>query len=184
MNCAPAAQLRSSAAGRCETVDRHDVSDLESNNWRKTMKIAATLALLLLTATSQAFAASGWIERESKNSVEVTVDKLVASIEEAGAKVFATVDHAAGAKSIGQDMAPTVLVIFGNPKLGTPIIQANRRAGLDLPVRVLIWEDQSVVHIGYEAPDSLKARYEVQGADESFAATTKALDRLTTAASE
>jgi len=148
------------------------------------MKIAATLALLLLTATSQAFAASGWIERESKNSVEVTVDKLVASIEEAGAKVFATVDHAAGAKSIGQDMAPTVLVIFGNPKLGTPIIQANRRAGLDLPVRVLIWEDQSVVHIGYEAPDSLKARYEVQGADESFAATTKALDRLTTAASE
>ena len=148
------------------------------------MKIAAIVTLWLLTFGSQAFAAGGWIERDSKNSVDVTVDKLVAAVEGVGAKVFATVDHAAGAKSVGKDMAPTVLVIFGNPKLGTPIIQADKRAGLDLPVRVLIWQEKDVTHIGYEAPDTIKARYEVQGADESFAAMTKALDKLTSAASE
>ena len=148
------------------------------------MKIATTFAIWLLTCGSQAFAAGDWIKRESKNSVDVTVAKFVAAVEGAGSKVFATVDHAAGAKSVGQDMAPTVLVIFGNPKLGTPIIQADKRTGLDLPVRVLIWEEEDMTHIGYEAPDSLKARYEVQGADESFAAMTEALDKLTTAASE
>lgn len=107
---------------------------------------------------------------------------LVAAIEDAGAKVFATVDHAAGAKSVGQDLAPTVLVIFGNPKRGTPIIQADRRAGLDLPVRFLVWEENGTTRVGYEPPDTIKGRYNVQGADQSFAAMEKALDKLTTTA--
>jgi hypothetical protein len=78
-----------------------DIRDAEPTHpqpWRKTMKIAATIALLLLTATPEAFAAGEWTERASKNSVEVTVEKLIAAVEGAGAKVFATVDHAAGTK--------------------------------------------------------------------------------------
>ena len=148
------------------------------------MKITAAVTASLLAFSSQAYAASGWIERTSKHPVQSTVERLVAAIEGVGAKVFATVDHAAGARSVGQDLAPTVLVIFGSPKMGTPIIQANRRVGVDLPVRVLIWEDKGVTRVGYEAPDALKARYGVEGADASFAAMSKALDKLTTAASE
>lgn len=148
------------------------------------MKIGTTAFALVLAFGSPAFAVSDWIVRESQHPVQATVDKLIAAIEGAGAKVFATVDHAAGAKSIGHDMPPTVLVIFGNPKLGTPIIAADRRAGFDLPVRVLVWEDNDGTHIGYEAPDALKSRYDLPGTDEPLAAMTNALDKLTAAAAQ
>ncbi len=122
--------------------------------------------------------------KSSRSSVFETVEKLVAAIEQAGAKVFATVDHAAGAKAVGSNIEPTVLVIFGNPRIGTPIIESDRRAGLDLPVRVLIWEEDGVTRIGYENPQSLRIRYGIEGAEESFSAMSDALEKLTAAASQ
>lgn len=124
------------------------------------------------------------VVKSSRSSVFETVEKLTAAIEQAGAKVFATVDHAAGAKTVGSNLEPTVLVIFGNPRIGTPIIEADRRAGLDLPVRVLIWEEDGATRIGYENPQSLKARFGIEGAEESFAAMSDALEKLTAAASQ
>jgi uncharacterized protein (DUF302 family) len=93
--------------------------------------------------------------------------------------VFARVDHAAGARATGLALEPTILVMFGNPKIGTPIISADRRAGLDLPIRVLIWEEAGKTMLGYENPSDLKSRYGVEGADAAFAAMTGALDKLT-----
>nr|HMQ58321.1 DUF302 domain-containing protein [Rhizobiaceae bacterium] len=113
-----------------------------------------------------------------------TADKVVAAVEKAGATVFARVDHAAGAKAVGAELPATTMVIFGNPKLGTPIIAADRRAGLDLPIRVLIWDDGGKTMIGYEAPAELKARYAIEGADASFDAMAGALDKLTGAAAQ
>ncbi len=108
---------------------------------------------------------------------------MVAAVEEAGARVFARVDHAAGAKSVDEELEPTILLIFGNPRIGTPIIKAERRAALDLPLRVLIWEEDGVTRIGHEDPQDLKARYGIDGADEAFDAMSGALAKLTTAAS-
>lgn len=128
--------------------------------------------------------AEEWVIKDSASDVAETADKLVAAVEAAGAKVFARVDHAAGAKTIDAELAPMTLVMFGNPKLGTPILQAEPRTGLDLPIRVLIWQDEDVTKIGYLEPEALKKRYEVEGADRSFEMMSGALEKLTDAASQ
>jgi uncharacterized protein (DUF302 family) len=80
-------------------------------------------------------------------------------------------------------LRPTEVIIFGNPKLGTPLMQSDQRAGLDLPMKVLAWQDASgKVFIGYAGPAALKARYQLDGQDTVLAAMTQALDGLTTAA--
>jgi len=77
----------------------------------------------------------------AQGGVTETVEKLSAAIDGAGAKVFAVVDHGAGAVSIGSDVGASQLVIFGNPQVGTPAIEANRLAGLRLPLKVLVYAD-------------------------------------------
>ncbi|MEM8539364.1 MAG: DUF302 domain-containing protein [Pseudomonadota bacterium] len=149
----------------------------------KLMKIAVA-GIGVSLATLGAAMADNWIIKDSASDVAATADKLVAAVEGAGAKVFARVDHAAGAASIDAELAPMTLVMFGNPKLGTPILQNAPQAGLDLPIRVLIWDDNGSTKIGYLDPADLKARYEVEGADKSFEMMTGALGKLTDAASQ
>jgi uncharacterized protein (DUF302 family) len=82
-------------------------------------------------------------------------------------------------------MAPMVMVMFGNPKIGTPILKAAPQSGLDLPLRVLVWDDGGVTKIGYLAPADLKARYSAfEGADGAFETMAGALDKLTNAATQ
>ncbi len=144
-------------------------------------RFIVTLALTLFF-TGVSMAAEGWITKESPHSVADTVAKLTAAVEGAGAKVFAVVDHAAGAKSIGSPVADEVVVIFGNPKLGTPLIAANPEIGLDLPLKVLIWDQDGTTMIGYLDPQALKARYGVGGVDKVFETMAGALGKLTGAA--
>jgi uncharacterized protein (DUF302 family) len=77
----------------------------------------------------------------SSLAFQSTIDRLVAAIEKAGMSVFARIDHAAGAKEVGMTMPPTVVLLYGNPKGGTPIMLASPVAALDLPLRVLVRED-------------------------------------------
>ena len=144
----------------------------------------ALTALFIAGSTLAVSAADGWIIKESPSSVSDTADKLVGAVEGAGATVFARVDHAAGAASIDAELPPMTLVMFGNPRIGTPIMQAAPAAGLDLPLRVLIWDQDGTTQVGYLDPAELKARYSVEGADETFAAMTGALDNLTNAATQ
>lgn len=123
------------------------------------------------------------IVKDSANSVDETVAKLTAAIENAGAKVFAVVDHAKGASSVGEELAPATLVIFGNPKIGTPIMQNAIEAGLDLPMRVLVYEDGRQTKITYLDPAALKDRHKIEGAEGVFKTMTGALNKLTDAAS-
>ena len=96
---------------------------------------------------------------------------------------MARVNHAAGAKSAGLDLKPTELLIFGNPKLGTPLMQTNRMIALDLPMKVLAWEDDNgEVHVAYTTPTALAKRHGVKGRDEIVATMTNALAGLTAAA--
>lgn len=145
--------------------------------------LVALAAVALLNPTD-AISEEGWIVKPSPHSVADTADKLVAAIENAGAKVVARVDHAASAKQAGMDLSPTTLVIFGNPKLGTPIMQANQEAGLDLPVRMLIWSKDGQTMLGALDPQTLKARYTLEGADESLQKMRGALEKLMAAAAE
>lgn len=139
----------------------------------------ALVALALLAAVP-AEAGEALVVKESTLSVKDTIDALAKALEAKGIKVVARVDHAAGAKAAGMEMAPAEVIMFGNPKLGTPLMQANPEIGVDLPMKVLAWQDASgKVRVGYTAPDALKARYGIAGKDEVLATMAKALDGLT-----
>ena len=83
----------------------------------------------------------GYVEHKSSVSFQATIDRLIAAIEKAGMSIFATIDHAGGAKAVGMSMPPTVVLIYGQARGGTPVMQADPAAALDLPLRVLIRED-------------------------------------------
>lgn len=101
--------------------------------------VTAFAATVLLLAAPPAMAEI--VRVESTRDVPATADALEVAAGEAGATVFARIDHGAGARQVGSDVGASVLVIFGNPALGTPAIEADRRAGLLLPLRVLVYED-------------------------------------------
>jgi uncharacterized protein (DUF302 family) len=88
-------------------------------------------------------AADGLITLKSSRGPKETMDRLVAEVEAKGLTVFARIDHAAGAKEAGLALRPTELVIFGNAKGGTSLMQANQAIGIDLPLKALVWQDAS-----------------------------------------
>jgi uncharacterized protein (DUF302 family) len=86
-------------------------------------------------------AETGLVTIASNYTVRETIDRLVAGLEAKDITVFARIDHAAEAASVGMTLRPTELLIFGNPKGGTPLMQAQQTIGIDLPLKVLSWED-------------------------------------------
>lgn len=105
-------------------------------------------------------AADGLLAHESPFSVSETMDRLEATIEQRGLNLLARVDHAAGAERAGMSLRPTTLLIFGNPQGGTPLMQCAQTMGIDLPLKVLAWEDENgQVWIGYNAMSYLSRRY-------------------------
>jgi uncharacterized protein (DUF302 family) len=107
----------------------------------------------------------GLITIRSNHSVAETIDRLQAAAAAAGLHVFARVDHAAGAAQVGMELRDTLLLIFGNPRGGTPLMIANQTAGIDLPVKALAWEDaDGAVWLAYNDPTWIAARHRL-GAD-------------------
>lgn len=148
---------------------------------RPTLNVLAAVGFL---GAAQAFAAEpALVVKQSKLSVKETIDSLATALETKGVKVVARVDHAAGAKTAGMELRPTEVIIFGNPKLGTPLMQADQRAGLDLPLKVLAWQDaDGKVFVTYTDPATLAARYRLDGKDDVLNAMAQALDAFSTAA--
>lgn len=143
----------------------------------------ATLLLAIALAFPASAASDLVVVGPSSHSVKQSLDRLTEMLAKKGITVFARVDHAAGAKKVGQELAPTELLIFGNPKMGTPLMQANRHMGLELPMKVLAWQDDDgKVWLGYVRPETLKLRHAVTGKDELFAKMAGALRKLTAAA--
>lgn len=91
-----------------------------------------------------------------------TARRLDEAMTSRGLTVFARIDHAAAAREAGLDLAAEEVVLFGNPRAGTPLMQSDPRIGIELPLRVLIWEDGVGVVLGYNDPLELAARYEVE----------------------
>ena len=113
--------------------------------------------------------------------VAATMDALEAAVTGAGATVFARVDHAGGAMSAGMDLSPSQLLIFGNPKLGTPAMQDNALAGLYLPLRVLVYQDAAgQVWLAYEDPGEMLDDLDGVPDDAAYVAAMRgALGKLT-----
>ena len=133
------------------------------------------IAVMILSA-AQAGAADGLITIRSSNAVNATIDRFEAQIKSKGMTIFARIDHAAGASKAGLALRPTDLLIFGNPKVGTLLMEANQTMGIDLPLKVLAWEDASgVVWLSYNDPSWLAKRH---GLDSASTSTTDAIGAL------
>lgn len=143
------------------------------------------LAMLTLVLAWQPANAQddGLIVKESSFGVGETLDRLEALFGERGIRVAARVDHAAAAKSVELELRPNQVLIFGNPNLGTPLMQSNPMIGIDLPLKVLAWEDaDGKVWVAYNDPDFLRDRHAITDRDKGFGQMAKVLDGLTTAA--
>ena len=98
---------------------------------------------------------------EVPGDVASIVDRLTAGLRVRRVEVFATIDHAAGARAAGLDLADEVLLVFGNPAVGTALMQADPRSGVDLPLRMLVWSQDGRTRLAYQDPAVLADRYEV-----------------------
>ena len=128
------------------------------------MKTFQTLAGLVWVAcatfSTLASAADGLIEIKSPHSAKDTMNKLEEIVKQRGLNVFARIDHSAGAARIGKTLRATELLIFGNPQGGTPLMECAQTAGIDLPLKALVWEDAgSQVWVGYNDPAFLAQRH-------------------------
>lgn len=105
---------------------------------------------------------NGMIHKPSNYSVEQTVDRLKNILQSKGVTLFALVDHSGEAEKVGMEMRPTKLLIFGSPKAGTPLMLAAPSIAIDLPLKILVWEDvQGKVWVSYNSPDYLKERHDL-----------------------
>ena len=102
----------------------------------------------------------GIVTRSSNHSVDQTVDRLKHILESKGVTLFALIDHSGEAEKVGMKMPPTTLAIFGSPKAGTPLMLAAPSIAIDLPLKILVWEDgQGKVWLSYNTAEYLKERH-------------------------
>jgi uncharacterized protein (DUF302 family) len=103
---------------------------------------------------------NGIVDKRSNHSVDETVEKLKGILQSKGVTLFATVDHSGEAAKVGMKMRPTKLLVFGSPKGGTPLMLAAPSSAIDLPLKILVWEDgQGRAWVSYNSPAYLQKRH-------------------------
>lgn len=138
---------------------------------------------LISTAHADSSKPEGMIVLPSPHGVKETVDKLATVLESKGMKIMARVDHSAGAASVDLELRPTELIIFGNPKAGTPLMLCSQSLAIDLPQKMLAWEDEAgKVWLGYNDPAFIKGRHHTEGCDVAFEKISGALGNFAKAA--
>jgi len=147
------------------------------------MKKASITVLLVLFTVLPLMAADGLINVQSDFSVEETTDRLENILNEKGMTIFNQINHSDAAQKVGVDLRTTQLIIFGNPKVGSPLMQCQQSVAIDLPQKAIIWEDDmSKVWISYNDPRYLGERHNIIGCDEVITKVEKALSGITKAA--
>jgi uncharacterized protein (DUF302 family) len=123
---------------------------------------------------------SGLIRRQSAHDVVETAGRFRAAAEAAGLTIFAAIDHQKNAIDVGMDLGPCLLLLFGNPRAGTPLMQTNPQAGIDLPFKALIWTDEDgATWLGWNDPRWVAARHGVAAAAEkTVAAIIAGMEKL------
>lgn len=147
--------------------------------------IIRRFSLILLIVSSSLFAADGMVTIKSKHSVNETVSKLQQLLEKKGMILFATINHQKGAEKTAQKLRPTTVVIFGNPKVGTPLMQCSQTIAIDLPQKALIYEDaKGDVWYAYNDPSYLANRHGVLECTKALAKIKGALANFAKAATQ
>jgi uncharacterized protein (DUF302 family) len=128
------------------------------------MKLTAGIIVLLTLVLQAPLAGAGSIVvMRSANDVNETINRLETVLRAKGVTIFARIDHAANARGVNVSLRPVQLLIFGNPKLGSPLLASNPMVGLDLPMKALAWEDaDGKVWLGYTAPATIAERYRIE----------------------
>ena len=122
------------------------------------LRSAILLTIMLIPALALGY--HGIVTVQSNHSVSITADRLEPLLKEKGMTIFSRIDHAAGAAGIGETLRPTILFIFGNPTAGTALMKCGQTAGIDLPLKILIWEDDSgLVKLSYNDPRYIADRH-------------------------
>lgn len=144
------------------------------------MKTTRALPLLLLFFSLPLIAAEGLITKASDNSVDETIAKMKAALASKGIKVMAEIDHQANAAGVDKKMGKTKLLIFGNPMLGTPLMQSSITTAIDLPMKLLVWRDaDGKVWLAYNDPQYFAKRHDIKNREEVLKKMTGALNMLT-----
>jgi len=147
------------------------------------MRCLIFAVVTFLVFTSWAYADSGLVSIKSAHSVKKTADRLESAIKAKGMKVFNRVDHAKGARSVNKILRPTELIIFGNPKIGTVLMQCKQSVGIDLPQKALVWEDSTgQVWLSYNNPQYLAERHQIKQCGEVIKKIKNALGNFAKAA--
>ena len=139
--------------------------------------------ILILTSLTAAPQNESMVRVRSTRDFAQTVSALDSAITAANLRIFSRVDHAANARGVSLDLHPTTVFIFGNPQVGTRLMQCEQTIAIDLPLKVLVWEDSTrAVFVGYEPPARLAERHRLQGCRDVIDRIAGALGTLTAAA--
>ncbi|MGO3346396.1 MAG: DUF302 domain-containing protein [Marinomonas sp.] len=141
-----------------------------------------TLGAVVLFSSFSVNATDSLVKYESHYSVQETADRFESIATSKGLTVFARIDHQSNAESVGLALRPTQVIIFGNPKVGTPLMQCAQNMAIDLPQKVLVSEDADHnVWLTYNNPEYLKERHNIKGCDPVITKVSGVLSKLASA---
>jgi uncharacterized protein (DUF302 family) len=144
--------------------------------------IFSVLSIFLFA--NSAVAADGMVNVSSAYNVEETANRMERILNEKGMTIFKRISHSEGAGKVGIELRKTELIIFGNPKVGSPLMKCQQSVAIDLPQKALIWEDDKAgVWISYNDPRYLQKRHNINGCEEVIAKIEKALAGISGSAS-
>ncbi|PKH87696.1 DUF302 domain-containing protein [Colwellia sp. Bg11-28] len=142
-----------------------------------------SFAIFILVVSSYVSAEESLITLESEYSAKETADRFESIIKGKGLTLFARIDHKKNASDVNLELRATEVIIFGNPKIGTPLMLCAQNAAIDLPQKVLITEDsEKKVWLSYNNPAYIKARHDIQDCDKVINKITAVLNKLSLAA--
>lgn len=140
------------------------------------MKIILIGLLLSLSVNTVVHAQSGLIAIQSSYDASTTAERLINALQEKGMTIFARIDHSQGAANVGIKLHPTEVIIFGNPKVGSPLMLCNQSVAIDLPQKALVYEEANgEVWLTYNDPKYLVERHSISGCDATIEKIDKAL---------
>lgn len=141
------------------------------------------MSALLLVFSVQTWAIEGMVSVASPHSVRESANQLEQALREKNMQIFQRIDHAAAARKNNAELRPTILIIFGNPKVGTPLMQCGQTVAIDLPQKMLIWESEDgKVQVSYNDMNYLKKRHKLGECGELLDKVSNALAGLAAAA--
>ena len=140
------------------------------------MKKTILMTLAIVFIAFPAIASDGMVNVQSNFNVEETADRMESFLKEKGMTVFNRIKHSEAAAAVGIELRNTELILFGNPKVGSPLMKCQQSAAIDLPQKALIWEDdKATVWISYNNPRYLEKRHNITGCEEVISKIERAL---------